>query len=120
MNPAVGLLLVGASRHYLWPHFPDELQGMASKGLGAAAILALLGIVYVSHKHAWPVLLWWAWEECQVLLCSVAYMVEPWHVEVGDGICSARFGFDIGAAGILFVAYLAHRVNLSTLTGSNS
>jgi hypothetical protein len=122
MNPAAGLLLVGACRHYLWQHFPDELQGMASKGLGAAAVLCLLAVVWrmAPSKPLGLVLMWWAWEECQVLLCSIAYMVEPWHVEVGEGICSARIGFDIGAAGILFVAYLAHRVNLSDLTGSKS
>jgi hypothetical protein len=120
MNPAVGLLLVGACRHYLWPHFPAELQGMASKGLGAAAVLYLLAVVWrlaPSRPLAW-VLLWWAWEELQVLICSAAYMVEPWHVEVGEGICSARFGFDIGAAGIMFVALLAYRLTLLDLTGS--
>ena len=120
MNPAVGLLLVGACRHYGWQHFPVELQGMASKGLGAAAILCLLCVVYAHAKPAWPVLAWWAWEECQVLLCSVAYMAEPWTVAPGVGICSSRIGFDIGAAGIMCVAYLAHRVTLSNLTGSKS
>lgn len=118
MSPAAFLLLVGASRHYLWPHFPAELQGMASKGFGAAAVLCLLAVVWrqgPSRSLGW-VLAWWAWEELQVVLCSLAYMHTPWSVEPGQGICSARIGFELGAAGILAVAALAHR--LSTLTGS--
>lgn len=93
------------------------MQGMASKGLGACAILALLCMVYRNHKRAWPVLLWWAWEELQVALCSVAWMLGPWTVEPGQGICQARMGFDIGAAGLIAVAALAY--TLSGFTGSN-
>ena len=118
MNPVIGLLLVGAMRHYLWPHFPAELQGMASKGLGAAAVLCLLFVVW-RQSPSRPLALvfaWWAWEELQIVLCSVAYMHTPWTVEPGQGICSARIGLDIGAAGILAVAAITH--NLSKLTGA--
>lgn len=118
MNLAAGLLAVAACRHYAWQHFPIEAQGMASKGLGAAAVLVLLAVVWHGNKSR-PlalVLCWWAWEEAQVLLCSFAYMQTPWVVEPGQAICSARVGFDIGAAGILAVAVIAHK--LSVLTGA--
>ena len=117
MNLAAGLLAVAAARHYLWQHFAIEAQGMASKGLGAAAVLVLLAVVWHGNKSR-PlalVLCWWAWEEMQVLLCSFAYMQAAWVVEPGQGICSAAVGFDIGAAGILAVAAIAH--NLTSLTG---
>ena len=115
------LLLIGAARHYLWPHFPPELQGMASKGLGAVAILVLLAVVWFKSdrsKAMGLILLWWAWEETQVAMCSVAYMFSPWAVEPGQGICHALTGLDLGAFGVLFVAVLAYRsapVRLSSI-----
>ena len=107
------LLLVGVLRHYAWPYVPPELQGMASKGLGAAAILALLVCVWLlaeRHRMLLPVMLWWAWEEMQVVVCAASYIVEPWTVEAGQGICSARIGFDLGALGLVAVAFFAIRM----------
>ena len=106
------LLLIGAARHYLWPHFPVAMQGMASKGLGAMAILVLLAVVWFKSdrsKSLTAILLWWAWEETQVAMCSVAYMHSPWTVEPGQAICHALTGLDLGAFGILCVAVLAYR-----------
>jgi hypothetical protein len=120
VNLAALLLLTAAARHYLWQHFPPELQGMASKGLGSAQVLVLLACVW-QFRQSRPlglVLLFWAWEELQTVLCSLAYMVQPWEVPAGVGICSARIGFDLGAAGILAVAYIAH--TLSKLTVSTN
>lgn len=122
MNFIAGLMLVATGRHYLWPLFPLELQGMASKGLGACAILALLACIWhlkPSKPLAW-VLAWWAWEELQVALCALAYMAEPWAVQPGQGICSDLVGLDIGAAGILALAVVAHNMSLSDLTGSSN
>lgn len=65
------------------------------------------------------VLLWWAWEELQVILCSVWFIFDPWPIELGQAMCSAKLGFDLGAFGILIVAVLAFRLNLSDLTASN-
>jgi len=56
------------------------------------------------------ILLWWAWEELQVMLCSVWFIFDPWPVEPGQAMCSARAGFDIGALGVLIVALLAFRL----------
>lgn len=106
------LLLVGAARHYLWPHFPVAMQGMASKGLGAMAILILLAVVWWQSDRSrllTAILLWWAWEETQVAMCSIAYMHAPWPVEPGQAICHALTGLDVGAFGVLFVAILSYR-----------
>lgn len=114
------MLCLGVARHYLWPHFPIPLQGMASKGIGALVILCLLFIVWrqsARSKLMLAVLLWWAWEEAQTALCAGVYMLGPWTVQPGQGICTAVVGLDLGAAGLLCVAVLAY---LSTLTVTNS
>ena len=112
MNLAAELLLIAALRHYGWALLPAELQGMASKGLGAAAALVLLSVVWRLRpsKILLPVLLWWAWEELQTLICAAAWIIDPWTVPPGVGICSARIGFDLGATGILAVAIIAYRL----------
>lgn len=103
------MLAVGASRHYGWHLGPDALAGLASKALGAAAILCLLALLYERMRYGLPVFVWWAWEETQVLLCTTWFMVEPWPVAPGQAICSAKVGFDIGAVGILVVAFMLYR-----------
>ena len=52
---AVCLLAVGTARQYAWLAFPDELRGMASKGLGSLAALFLLALVL--YPFVWLVLL---------------------------------------------------------------
>ncbi len=113
------LLLVGVARHYGWDMAPAGMKGLAAKGLGAAAVLALLSVVWTLTRARImaPVLLWWAWEELQVLLCSAWYAVEPWPILPEQPMCSARAGFDLGAAGILAVAGIA--AYLSTLTANH-
>ena len=43
---AVVLLLAMAGRHYLYDAWPPELLGLASKALGALALLTLVWLVY--------------------------------------------------------------------------
>lgn len=108
------LLAIGASRHYGWALFDAPVRGLASKALGAAAILCLLWVVWTMSRAAALVLLWWAWEEVQVVLCSTWFAFAPWPVQPGEAMCSAKIGFDLGALGILFVALLL--LNLTRLT----
>jgi hypothetical protein len=108
------LLLIGAVRHYGWFLVDPTLAGMAAKGLGGMAILALLWITWRRERRTWltdAVLAWWAWEELQVVVCSAWYIADPWEVEAGQAICSARAGIDFGAFGILIVALLLWRVS---------
>ena len=114
---ACELLLIVAAREHLWPRLPAELQGMASKGLGAALVLVLLSVVYRHAPRSRPlvvVLCVAAWYSLQTLICSAAYMVEPWEVLPGQGICSARIGFDLGAVGLVLLAVAASYLSRRT------
>lgn len=107
---AVVLLLVMGARHYLYDAWPPELRGLASKALGALALLSMVWLVVSLVPRSTPVTLvalWWSIEEVQVALCSFAYMVRPWPVHVGHSICSARLDLDLGAVGIVVIFWLA-------------
>jgi len=101
-------------REVAWAWFPVELQGMASKGLGALLVLVLLAAVWrLSPRSGWltAAMAYGAWSALQTLLCACAYMAEPWTVPPGQGICSARVGFDLGALGLLAAAWFALRAS---------
>ena len=109
---AVAMLAVGAARHYLWALVPAPMRGLASKCLGAVAILALLAVVVwlAGSLLVAAVAAWWAAEEAQVVLCTSWYAIEPWHVPEGAAMCSAKAGFDLGAVGIVAVSVLLWRI----------
>lgn len=101
-------------REVAWTWAPVELHGMASKGLGAFLVLVLLVVVWLqSSRSGWlmAAIGYGAWSALQTLLCSFAYMVEPWTVPPGMGICSARVDFDLGALGLLIAAWFAVRAS---------
>lgn len=111
---AAGLLAVLLLREVGWAWFPPELQGMASKGLGALLVLSLLGAVWhlaglLSVRSGWLLagVAYGTWSALQTLLCSLAYMAAPWDVPPGVGICSARIDLDLGALGLMFAAWFA-------------
>ena len=115
---ACELLLIVAVREHLWPRLPAHLQGMASKGLGAALVLVLLSMLWRHAPRSRPLVMMLciaAWYSLQTLICSAAYMVQPWALQPGQGICSARVGFDLGALALVVLAAAA--VHLSELTG---
>jgi hypothetical protein len=109
---AFGLLLIGAMRNYGWALWPDELRGSASKMLGAMATLCLIGIVvYLAQSKAVTLAgAYYAFEETQTAICSAAYMVKSWPVPAGTSICSARLDFDLGAVGVMLLAFIAWRL----------
>ena len=81
-----------------WSWFPAELQGMASKGLGAVLVLVFLCAVWrLSSRSGWltAAVAYGAWGALQTVICSVV------------GICSARIDFDLGALGLLAAARFA-------------
>jgi len=97
-------------REVAWAWFPAPLQGMASKGRGALLVLVLLAAVWrLSSRSGWltAAVAYGAWSALQTAICSAAYMVEPWAVPPGVGICSARIDFDLGALGVLVAAWFA-------------
>ncbi len=100
------MLAVALLRHYGWEIAPPELRGLLSKALGAMAIMALVWIIdgLVRHWAVRMVALVWTWEQMQTVICSAWYAVEPWPVPVGQAMCSAKAGFDLGAVGVMFIA----------------
>ena len=100
---AVTLLMVAVMRHYGYVPLPPELRGVGSKALGSAAALILLAGVVLAWRHRFVFLAaaYYAFEELQSLLCSLAYMVDPWPVAQGQSLCSAKVGFDLGAVGVM-------------------
>jgi len=111
---AAGVMAALVLREVGWAWFPPELQGMASKGLGGLLVLVLLAVVWLqSARSGWldAAIAYGAWSALQTLLCSFAYMVEPWTVPPGVGICSARLDLDLGALGLLVAALFAMRAS---------
>ena len=111
-NLAAALLLIGASRHYGWMLVDPEFRGIVSKALGALAAMCLIAIIAYHVAGKWVLLVSAAYgfEELQTFACSVMYWFEPWPVEAGQSICSARLGLDIGAVGIFVVGLLAYKL----------
>jgi hypothetical protein len=119
---AAELLLIVAGRHHLWPAAAAADQPIVSKALGACLVLWLLSVV---QRLAWAlghgskvlagVLMIAAWYQAQALVCSLSYLVEPWPVLPGQGLCTGRIGFDLGAIGLVLIAVAAS--SLSRLTG---
>ena len=122
---AAELLLIVAAREHLWALAPVEHQGALSKLLGACLVLVLLSVVYRLAKPSrllLIVLAFSAWTQLQALICSAAYIVEPWAIEPGQGMCSARADFDLGAVGLMVLGWLAWLVTVRldrTSRGSN-
>ena len=109
MRLAAALLLAGYARHYGWAWVPPELAGVASKGLGAALSLLMIGIIWRLSPSRWllPVAIWLCFEDALTALCSIGYAIHPWAVPPGVGICSAWAGFDLGAAGLVAIGFAA-------------
>ena len=109
---ALAMLAVAAVRCYGWELAPPELRGLLSKALGAMAIIALVWIIdsLVQHWGVRLVALIWTWEQMQTVICSAWYAVEPWPVATGQAMCSAKAGFDLGAIGVMFVAFALWRL----------
>lgn len=106
---ALALLLVAGLRHYGWAWFPDELRGVASKGLGGVEVLVLLAVAWwlIRARTVRVVLALWAAHEAMIVACSSWWLVRPWDVPVGQPMCSQGIGFDLGAPGILAVLLAA-------------
>ena len=107
----IGYGYAGRSFHsYLIGLVPElELRGIASKGLGGAAMLSLILIV-LRLRFSVPLALvasWWAIEELQVVICSILFAVAPWPVPTGQALCSSRIDVDLGSVGICVIGWLS-------------
>lgn len=109
MKLASWVLFLGVIRNYAWPLFDDQIQGMASKGLGAILVLGLMWSLWAREKSK-PlalVMLWLAFEQLQIVVCSSLWIYEPWVVPSGMSICHAKSGLDTGMIGIFIISLIA-------------
>lgn len=109
LRPSSVLLLLLVGRHYAYTLAEPALRGILSKAIGGLVILILLWWVVINLQSwlATLIAVWWSVEEAQVIGCSVGYLVRPWKIEPGQGLCSAWTGFDVGSITIGIVALLA-------------
>lgn len=117
---AAALLVAGCVRHLVWELVPAKHAGIVSKGCGGLVILSMLWIGAWALKQACllrgvvvAVLLWFGYEEAQVVSCSLLYLLAPWPVPEGAALCSSRAGIDISALSLFIVALLARGVSVA-------
>lgn len=115
---ATGLMAVVVLRDFGWTWVPTAAAGMASKGLGGLLALVTLAVIWwLVGRLGWPRrwLAWpigyGAWSALQTVLCSVAWLIEPWTAPEGQGICAARTDLDLGALALLIAAVWAVRAS---------
>lgn len=104
---------MGAARNYGWLLADPQVMGVASKAIGAIAAICFLLIIWMNFPRnllLTLVIAWYAFEELQTAMCSVMYLIKPWPVEVGQSMCSARIGFDVGAVGVFVVGLLSFKL----------
>ena len=109
MRLAAWILLLGVLRNYAPALFAIQHQGMASKGLGAVLVLGLMWLLWgrAKSRPVAIVMIWLAWEQLQIVICSAWWIYDPWVVPEGMSVCHAKTGFDIGAIGILAISIIS-------------
>lgn len=115
---AAGLMGLVVLRDFGWAAFEPAARGMASKGLGGLLVLVLLAVVWRMAGRlgmplgwlAWPVG-YGAWSALQTVLCSASWLVDPWTVPEGQGICASRTDLDLGALALLVASVWAVRAS---------
>lgn len=111
-NLAFFLLFIGFFRNYGWVIADPSSAGVASKALGAVAAICMISIIAYNFASKMVLLVaaFYIFEELQTAACSIMYLVEPWHVEAGQSMCSSRLGFDLGAVGLFVVGLIAYKL----------
>jgi hypothetical protein len=103
---AAALILLGALRHYGWGWVSPDIQRFVWNISGSVVILLLLWTMAYQSQPLRLVVLWWSFEELQVIACSLGRIFRPWFVNPGEAQCSALLGFNLGAIGLALVAIL--------------
>lgn len=99
--PGAILLLGAFAVFYGYEWAPPQLQADAWNVGGAFGRLLLLLLVVLAYRGA-PVALaalWWCFEDGQVVLCTVLYLLDPW-LHTGAQQCSSRWGLPMGLVGL--------------------
>lgn len=103
------LLLSGLVTHYAWQHVDPHLSAEAWNIGGALGRLVLLLMVCAAWRSVLvgTVALWWCFEELQVVVCGVAWVIEPWQVQEGSERCSAWLQIPMGLVGLFSALLMA-------------
>ena len=114
IDAALIVLAIGVLRFYGYVPFDPELRGIVSKALGGLCMVLVAPFIYRAYpsRAMLGVLAWWSYESVQVVICSVAYAIQPWDVPTGQSICSSRLDFDLGAIGALLIGLILWRIVL--------
>ncbi len=110
---ALAMLVVGMFMSYIWHWVPEEFTAFAwnvSTSILVVYLLAQAGLVF-SSTEVWTVVALLAAFKLMVIGCSTWYLFDPWPVEPGQALCSARLNMPLGSIGLglgaLLVASIA-------------
>lgn len=116
---AAPLLLLGLLRHYGWVWAPPESARFVWNLSGSVVIVIFLWSLAYQFAAARPIVIWWSFEELQVIACSLARILRFWEVKPGESQCSALLGFDLGSVGLMLAAIVLYKGFHSKPPGSS-
>lgn len=107
------VLALGCVRHYLWPFADVDAQSSVYK-IGAAVCVA--GLAYLlwlrePSRMLACVMALFAFEELQVVIAEVWWLVDPWDVPDGKGVMESRTGLSTVTLCMVALAWLAIRLS---------
>lgn len=118
---ALAMIVIGIIRGYGWQFASPQLIGWASKGIGGLAMLSMIWIAYAfvhPSRIAAIAASVWSFYEIQVALCSFLYMYDPWPLPQNVPVCSSRVDLDLGAVGLVLIAWAVFYIKRSWQNGS--
>ena len=109
-TPIAPMLALFAFRHYGYYLWLADVWGDVFTLGASCCLLACLALLPLW----WPLKAWAMGEELLTAGCTAWWLAAPWTFS--DERCSAQVGFKLGSIGLVILALLAYRVNLSTMT----
>lgn len=111
MYPVTSSLLfaLGVASAYGWKLVPPDAQADVWNASGAALRIVLLILVASAYRSATVALVasLLIGYDIQVAGCTVAYMLHPWPMDIGDEQCSSGLGIPLGAVGLMAACLVA-------------
>jgi nitrate reductase gamma subunit len=115
------LLVAWFVAHYAYRLAPVEWEADASNIGRSVATLILLAAVSIAYRSRllWLIAFCFAFEEAQVIGCTVMWLQEPWTMLPGMERCSEKFAIPMGAIGLACIGVLCAML-LRKLTHGNA
>lgn len=98
---ALAMLIAGCIASYGWQFLPPHFAGAAwyiTQSLWQVLLLALLAAIYRSAAVVLVCALLSVFS-LMVAGCEAAFLVNPWPMNPGDELCSARLNYPLGLLG---------------------